>query len=145
MRQELANKLLRCLKCRLTGSPPQFNLPPPPPPQAFIDSFIYDPSNNKSNKFDFTNSNEDNLIHHCLCFKEIFYPSAPQTDICTILKICTIIFIIGVILVKLIKIKKHLNKYQSDSLIGKPLLVHSNENTIKNSWGYGSFKINNSS
>lgn len=69
-------QLLKCLQCRLAGSPPKFNLPPPPPPPAFIDSLFNDNSNNK--KFDFTDFNKDKLIRRCLRLKAMLNPSSTE-------------------------------------------------------------------
>lgn len=151
-------KLLKCLQCRLAGSPPKFNLPPPPPPPAFIDSLFNDNGNN-NNKFDFTNFNKDKLIRRCLRLKALLNPSStqhsdksPSLSLDSGIKIeqssrsildftsteslyifffvCTIIFLIVltvalVFLVKLFKIKKHLNKSQSDSQISKSTFLTS--------------------
>lgn len=109
MKNEMASKLLKCLKCRLTGSPPKFNLLPPPQPTEFIDIFVDGLDYDCTNKFDFTNFNGDNLSYHCRRFKELFYPSIQQVDFCTII----FIIVALVLLVKLFKIKKKFKQIPS--------------------------------
>ena len=160
-------QLLKCLQCRLAGSPPKFSLPPPPPPPAFIDN-LFSGATSDNNKFDLTNFNNNKIIRRCLRLKAMLKPTtqtgtnispSPSIDndvsieqsrptsslfdlsstdslylfffICAILFMAVLVVAL-VFLYKLFKIKKHINKSQSDSQISKSTFL-TNSSTVSSS------------